>query len=194
VRAHRRFASVLIAATALVIGFVPPTVGQDFAVNQDFWKGAASVTQYTVYSVPVKEAKKFGLRPTMPPDAELAMVCAGVWNITYNYDNSTNGSVTIDLTSDSGCFRDFGVAGTSGSWFFAAKGQKFGIYYNGCASTPAGGDDPTISQCASKDVVYSVSGRLPGVGGKSATSMHLNTGGLSRGEIKKFVRAMRAVR
>jgi hypothetical protein len=68
------------------------------------------------------------------------------------------------------------------------------MYYNGCSSTPAGANDPPIDQCASGDIAYYTTIRLPAVGNKSATTMHIMSDGLTRIQLRTFIRSLQPVR
>ena len=189
-----RLAIVSAATLSLLVGFSVPAFGTDYASAKDFWKGAAKVTPNTLYAVSTKVANKLGINPGTPPtNAQLEMLCAGKWNVGFDYSGASGGANTYQA-SNQDCFPDFGYAGTPGSWPFTAKGKKFTMYYNGCSSTPAGANDPPIDQCASGDIAYYTTIRLPAVGNKSATTMHIMSDGLTRIQLRTFIRSLQPVR
>ena len=84
-----------------------------------------------------------------------------------------------------------------------AKGKKINLFYDGCLTTPTGGEDPTVEECIKdsrqnfdndgNNVTYSGVVRLPVDGGKSATHMYISSSGLTVKQIRAFVRSLQTV-
>ena len=194
----------LMAAASFIFVFAAPASGEEPATSKDFWKSAASIAPYTLYAVPNKTAKKLGYSPPGAP-FEIEMLCKGILNFSADYRRRDNGGdISTYATSSPDCFPDFGVPGApSAPISITAKGKKINLFYDGCLTTPTGGEDPTVEECIKdsrqnfdndgNNVTYSGVVRLPVDGGKSATHMYIISSGLTVKQIRAFVRSLQTV-
>ena len=171
----------------------------DFAKQWDFWKGAAQAADITVYAPSRKDVERVGLEVSEPPTmSSLEMLCVGQWNVIVNFDgdvrNSANASVTLTQAASSECMDDVGAGGAPPSpWSFKAFGNKFRGYYEACRGIGEGESDPGVARCAVVDRIYLVSGELPAAGGSKKTAVRLETVGMTRAQIRSFIRSMKPV-
>ena len=192
---------------AVGIGLVLATVatpagaseGYDFAKQWDFWKGSAQAADITVYAPSRKDVERVGLEVSQPPTtSSLQMLCAGQWNVIANfYGDMKNEDASLTFTQAPGteCMDDVGASDAPQSpWSFTAFGNTFKGFYQGCAGTGEGQPEPALAQCAVANRFYVIAGELPAVSGSAKTAVRLETAGMSRAQIRRFVRSLSVVR
>lgn len=193
-RTHRA-----IGITALVAGLAlsaPSVQAADYATTQDFWQSAAAVSTATVYEPSAKALRGAGLsQPGSPVSgAFLEMICAGQWNTSITYDSRDAESSASLYQATPGCTPDFGAGEAKGKWTFKVSGRTFTTQYQDCRGTAEGAPAPVVAECPAEDAIYATFGRLPAVGSQKATFVHLDTEGLTRAQIRTFMRSLDPVR
>ena len=181
---------------ALGLAAVPIPARAQEARADDFWTAAADAATATLYAPTAKGLRLSGLAPLQSPPqgvAPLTMVCAGEWNVAATYDTRRgDGSATISQATRA-CTGDFGASQATGSWTFTASGHTFTIDYLDCRGHAGEQSIPAVAQCAIDDAIYAVDGLLPAAHGKQRTFVHIDTLGLSREQIRTFVRSLTLV-
>lgn len=195
----------LLASSALLIasGLAAAPIAaadEDFADPADFMSAAAKVADITVYAPSKKGLDRAGLTTagSPPVSSSLQMLCTGRWNVQGSFDGtrdfpSSQATVYQALSRD--CMPDFGAGDAPPApWQFRASGNTFRVTYEGCYGTPEGAPEPAIADCAVSERFQNVTGRLPAAAGKRATSIHIETSGMTRAQIRALVRSMKPVR
>jgi hypothetical protein len=189
-------AAIVAGTLSLSAGAVGASEDYDFAKQRDFWKAAAQAADITVYAPSRKDVERVGLEVSEPPTmSSLEMLCVGQWNVIVNFDgnirNNSDASVTLTQAASSECMDDVGASGAPPSpWSFKAFGKKFTGYYEGCRGTGEGESDPGVAQCPTLDRVYMIVGELPAASGFKKTAVRLETVGMTRAQIRTFIRSM----
>ncbi|MFM8350475.1 MAG: hypothetical protein ACKN9D_05345 [Actinomycetales bacterium] len=163
-----------------------------------FWSNAAAVSSATVYapSAPALRAARAGQLNFAT--SGLHMYCKGQWSVGAVYDNRI---LTIEQGVDNGvgqspCLGDGPGAGPdkTGTKVNVAGGQ-FDVYFQGCQEgvTDTQQDGLPEATCPVAKAEYAAFGRLPAVGAKKATFIQIQSQGMSRQQLSRVIRSLRAV-
>lgn len=191
-------ASLVLGTLVLSAGGVGAAEEYEGANQRDFWKGAAQAANFTVYAPSRAAVNRAGLETTVPPNmSSMEMVCAGRWTVVANFDGGTDFDSQLTMTQavSSECMDDPGAGDAPRSpWSFVASGNRFRAIYQGCRNVGEGQPDPGVTNCPVADRIYFVSGKLPAAAGEPATAVRVETVGVTRSQIRGFVRALEPVR
>lgn len=203
VRQFRCGRVVSFALSGLVgLGFAsaPPAQADESQqpTRASFWSNAAAVAVSTVYAPSAAALRSARAGQLDFANSGLLMYCKGQWSVGAVYGDSM---LTIEQGVDNGsggtpCVGDGPGAGpdTTGTKVNVAGG-RFDVYFQGCQEgvTDAQQDGLPEATCPATQALYAAFGRLPAVGVKKATFIQMQSRGMSRQQISRVIRSLRAV-
>ncbi|MBU6279583.1 MAG: hypothetical protein KGN78_10090 [Actinomycetales bacterium] len=188
-------------AGAVVLGLVtaqPASADQwQQPTPTSFWSSASAAAASTVYAPSAAALRAARAGRLDFANSGLTMYCKGQWSVEAVYGDS---ALTIQQGVDNGsgesqCVGDGPGAGpdTTGTKVNVA-GSQFAVYFQGCQEgvTDSQQDGLPEATCPAAKATYAAFGRLPAVGAKKATFMQLQSLGLTRQQLSRVIRSLRA--
>ncbi len=162
-----------------------------------FWSNASVAATATVYAPSTAALRAARAGQLDFATSGLTMYCKGQWSVEAVYgDRALTIQQGVDNgTGESPCVGDGPGAGadTTGTKVNVA-GSQFAVYFQGCEEdvTDSQQDGLPEATCPAAKATYAAFGRLPAVGAKKATFMQLQSLGLTRQQLSRVIRSLRA--
>ncbi len=185
----------------LALAAAPPAQAEDGwqqPTEASFWANAASAATATIYAPTTTTLHQARVGQMDFASSSLAMFCADQWSVTAAYGTSTGRSLTLAQGTDNGsadpvCLGDGpGANGPANETTVDVSGAQVTIDFWGCKVGPEPYGYPE-AKCPTAKSSYIADGRLPAVGAKRGTALHIASYGVSRQRLTAIIRSLAVV-